>query len=165
MSAKVVFSNNKKIGSKIISWGSSKGGNSESIPSHMSFVFFDTFVYESRLESGVAVNVWDEFKEENRIVKSYDMELNPKMAGRLYRELFKRSYRKKYDWKAVLYLAWAQFKWKFFGRLKPKQNPWNTEDKYYCNELYSFINYGDLSMVTPYELMLLLENKYTEVEI
>lgn len=164
MSAWVVFSNNEKIGSKAISYGSIKSGSFDDIPSHMSFVFFNTFVYESRLESGVVINEWDEFKLNNRIVKAYDLGLNPKMSGRLYCALFNKSYRKKYDWKAVLYLGYRQAMWKFFGWKKPDQNPWNTEDRYYCNELYSFIKSGDLSMITPYDLMLMLENKYKEVK-
>jgi hypothetical protein len=160
LSAYIVFSNSKKIGSRVISWGSIKKGSIDEIPSHMSFLFFNTFVYESRLESGVAINEWDEFKKKNKVIRVYDLQLTGGETGRLFKEIFKRSYKKKYDWKAILYLAWRQFLWKFFNINKPKVNKWESVDKYFCNELYELLELKDISMITPYELMIAIENRY-----
>lgn len=159
----IVFSSSKKIGSKVIRYGSVKMGESyEDVPSHFSYVFFDMFVLESRLESGVDVNVYSEFMKANKIHAIYDLGVSK--AGPMFMDFFKKTNKKPYDWGAVLFLAWEQVKWKFFGKKKAKKNKWNNKDKYYCNELFSLIEEGDYSMVTPYELMKLIDGKYEKVQ-
>jgi hypothetical protein len=72
-----------------------------------------------------------------------------------------------YDRLGVLYFAWRIFlKW-FLGKPIPDKNKWESENKWFCNELFEIIFDKDLSMKTPNDLMwMLLEHEdFTSTEV
>jgi len=164
MSAHIVFSNNDKIGSKIISWGSAKGIEKKLIPSHFSLCFKSTYVVESRLTSGVHANEWENFKSKNNIVAIFDVteEIEAKYGKWYiyYQHIYKKILNKSYDWKALLYLAFYQARWKFFGKAIPENNKKNNPDKYFCVEVFEELFGENLSMYSPYSLMVKCRGRF-----
>lgn len=167
MSAWIVFSNNDKIGSKIISWGSAKGIQSTKVPSHFSYVFKETYVLESRLTSGVHADEWENFKSRNKIVAIFDVsEEIEKKHGKwyvYYKNLYKKIINKSYDWKGLLYLAFYQARWKFFNKNIPQSNKKNNPDKYFCVEVFEDLFGENISMYSPYSLMVKCRGRFKRI--
>ena len=150
-----VFTRNNLIGSKSISWGTKEEWQKlEETPSHFSIVLGDYLVIESTLKTGVRLNYLKTFKKKNKIVSS----LKPVNSVRAYankaEKVLERTHGKDYDLLAILYFSYRVILKKLFKLPFPRQNKFNSASKFFCNELYSFIEGRDLSMESPNSLML-----------
>ena len=157
MSVWIVFSNNEKIGSRVISYGTTKKPTIDNVPSHFSYCFKETYVLESRLTSGVHADEWENFKSKNKIIAIFDVTENvEEIYGKWYKYyqyVYKKIMGKAYDWPAVYYLGWRYFLWKFLSRKLPIINKKNDENKYFCVEIFEDIFRDSLEMYSPNRLM------------
>jgi len=149
-----LFSRNKKIGSKLISWASGLlVKDLDKVPSHMAILIeFEgcqcAFVLESVLEAGVRIVPYTKWLEINE--ECYKIQC-PK--ERTLEEVFywvNLYWGRKYDWLGIAYFVWRFFLNLVFKVDFPKENAWQSDDKYFCNELGGKIaGYNKYSMVTP----------------
>jgi hypothetical protein len=149
-----IFSRNKKIGSRLIAWASGLlVKDLEKVPSHMALLieiqdFPDAFILESVLEAGVRIVPYSKWLEINE--ECYKI---PCKKQRTLEEIFvwvHDYWGKKYDWPGIAYFAWRFFLHLFFKLDFPKENAWQSDDRYFCNELGGKIaGYYKYSMVTP----------------
>lgn len=149
-----LFSRNEKIGSKIIAFGSSLlVKDLEKVPSHMALLveidgWPESFVLESVLETGVRIVPYLKWLEINE--ECYKI---PCKEERKLEEIVKYTHDywgKKYDYPGIAYFAWRFFLHLVWKLPFPKENAWQSDDKYFCNELGGEISgYQKYSMVTP----------------
>lgn len=150
-----LFSKNDKIGSKIISWASSiLLKELKECPSHMAvLVEFDDssdsgIIIESTLNTGVRLIPYKNWKEINE--ELYKIPENSQVSYEKILSLIGSFWGKKYDWGGICYfiprfLFKVLFNWPF-----PKKNAWQSDCKYFCNELGGKLaGYEGFSMVTP----------------
>ena len=148
-----IFSRNKKIGSKMISWFSGFiTKDLEKVPSHVAALAVDGsghgLVYESTLSSGVRIifyTKWLEINEQCYVVPS----------GKLYHSegeinsLLEQVWGKPYDWLGILYFAWRGFLLIYFKKDLPNDNRWSSDSKFFCCEFVGTLDDRDFSMTTP----------------
>lgn len=149
-----LFSRNQKIGSRIIAWASGLLiTDLEKIPSHMALLikiegFSNAFVLESVLEAGVRIAPYSKWLEINE--ECYKIKCDKE---RTLEEIFSKVHDywgKKYDWFGIAYFAWRFFLNLAFKKPFPKENAWQSDSRYFCNELGGEISgYEKYSMVTP----------------
>ena len=149
-----LFSRNKKIGSKIIAWASSLlVKDLEKIPSHMAILIEipdcnEQFVFESTLESGVRIIPYS-----NWIVINEECYKISCVKQRSIDDIFShvnRLWGKKYDWGGIAFFGYSFLKHYLFNTPFPNENAWQSNGKYFCNELGGEIaEYDKYSMVTP----------------
>ena len=149
-----LFSRNKKIGSRIISWASGLLiKDLEKIPSHMAILiqidgFPEDIVFESTLDSGVRLAPFKVWSEHNELCYGFvsDKKINISEIFDKVNEYWGR----KYDWPGICYFAVCFLKHILFKSPFPKENAWQSNDKFFCNELGGEISgYSKYSMVTP----------------
>ena len=108
----------------------------------------ESLVFESTLETGVRIvpySNWLEINEECYKIMCPKIKTHEEIWGQV-----KNYWGRKYDWKGIAFFALCfaghiVFKIKF-----PKENFWQSDDKYFCNELGGQIaGYEKYSMVTP----------------
>jgi hypothetical protein len=148
-----VFSKNNKIGSRIISWGSGLlVKDLDKVPSHSAVLIiqdnYESFVFESTFNSGIRIVPyanWLKINEECYKIP-YPNNIDSNAIFRVVHELWG----KKYDWFGVLYFTLCFIVHFLFGSPFPKENAWQSNDKYFCNELTGEISgYKRYSMTTP----------------
>lgn len=149
-----LFSKNNKIGSKIISWFSGLlVKDLEKIPSHMAVLIegegsIEPLVFESTLTSGVRILPYKNWLTINE--ECYKV---PCKKEKTHAEVFSYVYKywgRKYDWAGVAYFGWCFLKHYLFKSPFPEENAWQSDEKYFCNELGGEISgYEKYSMVTP----------------
>lgn len=149
-----LFSRNKKTGSKLISWASGLlVKDLEKVPSHMAILIEiencqESLVFESVLEAGVRIAPYSKWKEINE--ECYKI---PCKQDRNIGDIFLKVneyWGKKYDWPGIVYFAWRFFLHLVFKAEFPKENAWQSDCRYFCNELGGEIaGYKKYSMVTP----------------
>lgn len=153
-----LFSRNQKIGSRIISWASGLLVKElEKVPSHMAILIeqdgFEPLVFESTIESNVRILPYKNWLLINE--ECYKIQC-PKV--RTQEEVFAKVYDlwgKKYDWAGIAFFALCFVKHILFKTHFPKENAWQSDNKYFCNELGGEIaGYGKYSMVTPAKMCL-----------
>lgn len=154
MSYYYLFSRNKKLGSKLIAFGSSffKEDITElngKIPSHVAVLINECLVIESTLSTGVRIipyNKWLEINEELfkiKCIQSYnDLEQKKK-------ELLFEMWGKGYDYVGILYFAKCIIKKLLFKLPLPTKNKWERENKYFCTEFAARLSGYNYSMTTP----------------
>lgn len=149
-----LFSRNKKVGSKLISWASGLLiKDLDKVPSHMAILIQlenckESIVFESTLDSGVRIVPYSAWKEHNEICYKIacpkDLDLNKIFT------YVNSMWGKKYDWPGIAYFAWRFFLHFTFKMDFPKENAWQQDDRFFCNELGGKIaGYDHYSMVTP----------------
>lgn len=148
-----LFSRNHKIGSKLIS--SASGllvKDLAKVPSHMAILIeqenYESLVFESTLESGVRIVPYYNWLQINE--ECYKIAC-PKQNN--LENIFSKVqeyWGKKYDWLGILFFGLCFLRHYLFNIDFPKENAWQSDDKYFCNELGGEIaNYPKYSMVTP----------------
>lgn len=149
-----IFSRNQKIGSKIIAWASGLlVKDLEKVPSHMAMLieienFPESFVLESTLESGVRIVPYKNWLEINE--ECYKITCQKERNLKEILTYVHEYWGKKYDWPGIAYFAWRFFLHLVFKVDFPEKNAWQSDDKYFCNELGGEISgYEKYSMVTP----------------
>ena len=148
-----LFSRNEKIGSRLIAWVSGLLiKDLDKVPSHMAMLIdvglSESFVFESTLESGVRIlpySSWLKINEEcYKIQCSQTLNLDEVLSK------VGQYWGRDYDWMGIAYFGLCFIKHLVFKAPFPKENKWQSEDKYFCNELGGEIaNYPKYSMVTP----------------
>ena len=155
-----LFSKNKKIGSRLIAWGTKhRYPELKDIPSHVAILIDEKWVFESTLESGVRVIGYKKWLEINTQVEKI-----PCTQDRTYEEvkdMFKSIKDLKYDWMGVLYLGLNLVPNKLFGRKLPENNPWASDSKYFCCEVMSKLTGIDYEMSSPVDVMVEIKKSVT----
>lgn len=147
--------------SKLIMWGLNEPC------SHFAIMFDDKIVFHSNL-TGLHI-VWAK-----SFLKSYDVvfEMNFDMPlereEEMYQGVIDAHDGASYDYGAFAYFFWRAVLKKFFGKPLPEHNPWGSKDKFLCDEVVQLlpdeicppsVKAMDLSMKSPYQVWLLLNNK------
>ncbi len=148
-----IFSRNKKIGSRLIAWASGLlVKDLDKVPSHMAILIDvglgESFVFESILETGVRIipyTNWLKINEEcYKIMCPQDRNLEDILNK------VNEYWGKKYDWYGIAFFALCFINHLVFKKPFPKDNAWQQEEAYFCNELGGEIaQYPKYSMVTP----------------
>jgi len=150
--ANIIFSKNKKIGSKIIS-NCTKFlvPDIANTPSHVVLLLKDRWIYESTMETGVRVIKYIDWLNINEeVFKSEEIEgfdyncIKPKINK------LKES---KYDYLGVIYYSLYALIKLIFKKPMPKLNKWQSNSKYFCCELVGEIINEDYQMMCPVEIM------------
>lgn len=163
---KVYFVNNKKIGSRIISWFSRKHGQKiQDVPSHVALSFGGNLVIEAVLGDGVKINYLPYFLVERHVNKVFEYTMKESDEALMSRVL-KKYYGQKYDILGVLWFAWVMLKAKLTGKGIPKINRWHSKNKAFCNEIVSVVVNETTSHVDPNSMMYSMgaSSKFKEVE-
>lgn len=153
---KYLFTNNKKIGSRAISWGSKyEWQNINSTPSHSGLLFFNSIVLHSNF-NGVHIEPLYFFRKKNTLVCS--IKRNKKQRSEcechgLFERYVKKAWGQKYDYTAIFYFTWRIFLKKLFNKPMPLVNKWESPNKWFCDELFEIELGIDASMRTPNDLM------------
>jgi hypothetical protein len=154
-----LFSRNNLLGSKLISWASGLLVKElEKVPSHMAILLEskdwpDGIVFESTLTTGVRIVPYKNWKELNE--ECYKIECKREVILEEIVHKIQQYWGKKYDWLGILFFAICFIKHLLFKIDFPKDNAWQSDDKYFCNELGGEISgYSKYSMVTPAKMCL-----------
>jgi hypothetical protein len=153
VSVKIIFSNNKKIGSKVISFFTNHfiSSSLEETPSHVALLINERWVHESTLESGVRVMSYDRWLEINKEV--YSIYYTGYCDYEILKEHYRNTKDKKYDWLGLCYLGFFIGLNKLFRMTIPKKNLLQSSDKYFCSEVLEKITNVDLSMKSPAQIL------------
>lgn len=154
-----LFSRNNKIGSKLIAWASGLLITElDKVPSHMALLIEieglpDGLVLESVLEAGVRIVPYQKWLEINE--ECYKIACP---NTRTIQEIFDSIHEywgKKYDWPGIAFFALCFVAHLLLKIPFPKDNAWQSDDKYFCNELGGELaGYKKYSMVTPAKMCL-----------
>jgi hypothetical protein len=147
-----IFSRNKKIGSKLISWSSKFiVTDLEKLPSHVAILVEDDqgngLVYESVLESGVRIVPYKNWKVINE--ECYKIPAKRRYEDYEIHEILEDVWGKKYDWMGILYFAVRSIGFIVFSFAYPPNNKWSSSKKFFCCEFAGRLNGKNYSMTTP----------------
>ncbi len=154
MKISYLFSRNKQVGSKAIAWASGLlVKDLEKVPSHMAILIYlencpEPFVLESVLDTGVRIVPYSNWLSKNELCYKIDSKVDHDMEQVLTK--IKTYWGKKYDWLGIAYFAWRFSLHLTFKVSFPKENAWQSDNKFFCNELGGEIaGYKKYSMATP----------------
>lgn len=154
MNVSYLFSRNKKIGSRAIAWASGLLiKDLEKTPSHMAILIefdnlLESIVLESTLDSGVRIVPYTNWLKINELC--YKIPSNKKHDLNDILQTVVDYWGKKYDWGGIAYFAFRFLLHFFFKTPFPKENAWQCNSKFFCNELCGEIaEYQGYSMATP----------------
>lgn len=147
--------------SKVIMWGLDEP------VSHFAVLFDDKIVFHSNL-SGIHIQWFNTFKKTCQII--HEIEYNPGLEKEeeIFQAILDAHDGKGYDFGAFAYFAWRAALLKFLKKPLPETNPWGSKDRYLCDEVIQLfpdeicppsVKKMDLSMKSPYQVWLLLNNK------
>jgi hypothetical protein len=142
----LLFSSNKKIGSKLISTGTwllekdcRYFGKPSEVPSHVAVRYKD-MVIESTLFTGVRIITYAEWLKINNPLHAIDIQCDESLVEN---NLIKM-YGKKYDWLGIFY-----FTVRLLTPGAPKENKWQDSDKYFCTEFASLFIHPSFRDLSP----------------
>ena len=153
MKTEYLFSRNEKIGSKLISWGSSLFKSDVTnldgkIPSHVAVLIDDTFVIESTLSTGVRVIPFSEWEKHNETL--FRLPTRGTFTKEEVQSLLFEMYGKDYDWLGIAFFAKTILLYFLFKTKVPEFNNWEQEDKFFCTEFAGRLDgHVDYSTTTP----------------
>lgn len=151
---KFLFTNNTKIGSKIISHVTREPGQRAiEVPSHFSILLWEWLVIESTMLWGLKPKLYAEFIEHNTVLASFTPHDDSKKAAQIAKELASRNHNARYDFAAALYMGWFELLNLYFGVRIPEKNRFDNSNEFFCNELFREFYGGDVSMKHPNSLM------------
>lgn len=163
MSVYAVFTRNKKIGSRLIAAASNRllDGRLARTPSHCGILIdegVNIYVLDSTLTAGVRYIDIADFVKENEILYTVRLKITPEEVYKAIPDLKGKGY----DWLGLAYFAAKIASHLLFKTKIPNDNKWESDKKYFCNELLGeVIKYPRYSMVTPAKMMVdLIERKY-----
>lgn len=154
-----LFSRNKKIGSKLISWGTKHlQPEISDTPSHIAILINNRWVHESTLDSGVRVISYTKWLEINEEIDKIQCPIGPRDYSEI-KTIFKEIKGNKYDYLGVTYLGISLGANKFLGTSIPETNKWESKDKYFCCEaVEKLTGLNSTSMKAPVQLMVELDS-------
>lgn len=148
-----LFSKNKKIGSRIISWAAKyEKLGLEKLPSHAAVLLNEEIVIESTLSSGVRMVPYSRWKEINTQVakikcRNFDRPSKEVLEGVV------NLWGKKYDWKGILYFGLSYLNLIIRGKQLPSKNKWENKDKYFCTEYQTLLSGIGDAMTSPAKML------------
>ena len=149
-----LFSKRNQIGSKFISWGTKEllALLPDVVPSHVSVLLNGRWVFESTFSTGVRVISYKKWKEINEEVARITCRKDRKYSE--VKKIYQEIRNKKYDWPGVIYFGWRVALKKYFKIPIPKNNKWESEDRYFCTEAVGrLIDNKKYSMTAPVQLL------------
>lgn len=152
----ILFSKNKKIGSKLISWASGIITPLCPTPSHVAILVNNKWVFQSTLEKNVHIMSYKEWITINEQLYKIDMQDEYEFSQ--IKTIFRSLEGKKYDWGGIAYYA---IRWSLnqgFGLRMPHTNIFQSKDKYFCCEVAGILLKQDFSMDNPADVYLKLIN-------
>ena len=151
---KFLFSNNHKIGSRIISGVTRDPGQLiEEVPSHFSILLWEWVIIESTMLYGLKPKLYTEFLEHNKVLASFSPKSDGKNAAQVAKELASRNHNATYDVAAALYLGFYELLNLYFDVRIPEKNKFDNSNEFFCNELFREFYGGEVSMKHPNALM------------
>jgi hypothetical protein len=152
----ILFSRNCKIGSRLISWASSKTAPLYPTPSHVAILVNSKWVFQSTLEKNVHIISYKEWLTINEQLYQIDIQEDHEFSQ--IKALFRSLEGKKYDWGGIAYysIRWALNQG--FGLRMPKTNIFQSKDKYFCCEVAGMLLKQDFSMDNPADVYFKLIN-------
>lgn len=147
--------------SKLIMWGLTEP------VSHFALLFDDKIIFHSDL-TGLHIQWYQTFLKTHEVI--YEIEYKPglKKEEEIYQGVLNAYDGKGYDYGAFVYFAWRAALKKFLNKPLPDSNPWGHKDRYLCDEVVQLlpdeicppsVKKMDLSMKSPYQVWLLLNNQ------
>ena len=159
-----LFSKNDKIGSKVISWGTSFiEPQIEDVPSHTAILINNRWVFESTLESGVRRISYQEWLKINKEVCKIPCTQERTLEGII--EEFRQIKDKKYDYIGLVYFGLRVLLFICFRLRIPKKNILNRKNSYFCSEVVGKMTGIDCQMTAPVTLMSKLKNDVEFLDI
>ena len=152
VSVSILFSKNKKIGSRLIRFFTNHFSElkQEEVPSHVALLINNRWVHESTLETGVRIISYPKWMELNEEVFKIDY---AKLDYSILKDLYRETDNKKYDWMGVIYLGFFCGLTKLFRFIKkPKKNLMASKNRYFCTEVIGKLIKDDMDMTSPVEL-------------
>lgn len=151
-----LFSKNKKIGSKLISWstGFLSPGLAD-VPSHVAVLVVDgdlELVYESTFSSGVRIVPFQKWRELNTILYKIEIRKIPNTTELSH--ILNDVWGKSYDWPGILYFAYRLTGYILFSIKMPKKNRWASSKKFFCTEFAARLEGLDYSITCPGKMFL-----------
>lgn len=144
-----LFSRNKKIGSKIISWAAKfENTGLEQLPSHVAILMNDSWVIESTFASGVRVVPYFKWKQINEELYKIPCVQDYRSSEEVM-QLALDLWGKKYDWLGILYFSVCYIKLIVKKIPLPTINKWQSKDRYFCTEYAATLSGEDFSMKSP----------------
>lgn len=151
---KFLFSQNNKIGSKLISAVTREPGQRlEEVPSHFSILLWEWVVIESTMLWGVKPKLYTEFIENNKILSSFSPKSDGKQAAQIAKDIASLNHNARYDVAAALYLGVYELLNLYFDVAIPEKNKFDNSNEFFCNELFREFYGGEVSMKHPNALM------------
>jgi hypothetical protein len=154
-----LFSRNKKVGSKLISFFSNlvlkekpRSIKNLKVPSHVCVLVNKRWVHESTLETGVRVISFERWLENNELLYRVGSNYKTVNYGTV-KLILKRLRGKPYDYPGVLYFSFRVFLYLLLGVPIPKKNAWHSRNRYFCCELVGKLTGEDYEMTTPVQML------------
>ena len=148
-----LFSRNKKIGSRLIAWGTKHLTSIKTTPSHIAILVNERWVHESTLETGVRVISYKKWKEINEEVEKVPCIHKYRDYDEI-KKIYQSIKDKKYDWSGVIYLGIFLALNKIFGVKIPEKNKWEKPNRYFCCEaVEKMTDLGPASMKAPVQIL------------
>lgn len=171
MKVDYLFSRNTKIGSRAISWASSKeievmkdfdamGLDKSKIPSHAAVLLNEQLVVESTMSTGIRIIPYKQWKEHNIEVAKVPCS-KQFMNSEDVLEHAIDLWGKKYDWKGISYFTCCFARLALAGKSLPSENKWEQEDMYFCTEFVARLEDLDAAMMTPAKMMIMFMKEAT----
>lgn len=151
VSVHYLFSKNKKIGSRLISWGTSYlEPKIKNVPSHVAVLVNNKWVFESTLESGVRRISYEKWLEINEEVEKIECTQERELGEVL--DYFRSIKDKKYDYQGILYFSWRILLFITLKIKMPTKNRFNRKNSYFCSEVVGKMTGVDCQMTAPVSL-------------
>lgn len=148
-----VFSKNKKIGSKVISFGTKFLQKDKSLitPSHVAILVNNRWVIEAVVNGGFRVIPYSKWLEINQ--ELYKIAIHSDYTFDKIKAKFKALIGKKYDYAGVLYFAYRILLFVLFKLPIPKFNKLDRGNRYFCTEVVAEFTNNHNSMISPIQLL------------
>ena len=156
------LSNDKALGSKLISWGTRPDGFTiRETPSHVAFSFklsdnSDEIIIHSTLFGGVHITTREEINLHYRLISEIEIPVTEEDTYRYLEKAKEKIVGKSYDVPAIGYFSYRVIIFKAFRVPFPTKNKFNFKNMYFCVEVYSIITGERYGIVAPVHLMILM---------
>ncbi len=147
--------------SKLIMWGLDEPC------SHFAIMFDNKIVFHSDI-TGLHIEWAKTFLKGREVVLEMDYSPGLEKEEEIYQGVLNTYDGSWYDYGGFVYFVWRAFLKKFFKMPLPDKNPWASKKAYLCDEVVQLlpddicppaIKAMDLSIKSPYQVWLLLNNK------
>lgn len=148
-----LFSKNSKIGSRLIRWGTAflcPWVKYEDVPSHVAILVDGKWVLESTLTTGVRIIPYSTWKQINTEICKLQCLQEREFSN--IKDFYRAIELKTYDYPGILYFSWRIILKKLFNIDLPKENKWQSDDKYFCSEVIGKMTGLDYQMTSPVQL-------------